>query len=397
MTTTTSVFLPDEQEHKTHKKPPQSARPNAHGSDATDSADPYAEIRKLNEHELKAAIKSVWKKHEELAKQDLAPLLYYLREQLRAQGARNDLSVVEKDRGFAAWVEENLDITRRTADRWCEWFAVEAGLKAAATTSRHVSKGDADLWRRIQDENEEDEQIAFNYSVPKAVHGARAESTTGDHVVAREFFPVDHRERLPKVPACEGCNREKSGLEHYLTAVLPFGARHSGALANLSTMVPKRLQRNAKLQKELAAGLARSTVDPSGETAVALPFDYAPMEQLFALIAKGLAWYHWHVLLVSGYSAIAMVVTDAGAESFHRLLFERNARDRVTENLGEDAFRYEGAQAVDDPRLTIWRLSFYGGVLFGGDLKLPGQSASQIIALTGPDELLMRLLASVGG
>jgi len=125
MTTTTGVFLPDEQEHKTHKKPPQPAQPNAHGSDATDSDDPYAEIRKLNEHELKAAIKSVWKHHEESAKRDLAPLLYYLREQLRAQGARNDLGI-EKDRGFAAWVEENIDISRRTADRWCEWFAVPA-------------------------------------------------------------------------------------------------------------------------------------------------------------------------------------------------------------------------------------------------------------------------------
>jgi hypothetical protein len=39
----------------------------------------------------------------------LASLLYYLREQLSAQGARGHLGV-DKDRGFAAWVEENLDI-----------------------------------------------------------------------------------------------------------------------------------------------------------------------------------------------------------------------------------------------------------------------------------------------
>ncbi len=60
------------------------------------------------------------------------------------------------------------------------------------------------------------------------------------------------------------------------------------------------------------------------------------MNELFALIAKGLAWHHWHVLLGPGYSAIAMVVTNSGAESFDRLLFGRNARDRVAENLGED-------------------------------------------------------------
>lgn len=168
MTTTTSVFLPDEQEHKTHKKSPQSARPTANGSDATDSADPYVEIQKLNERELKAAIKSVWKKHEELAKQDLAPLLYYLREQLRAQGARNDLA--NADRGFAAWVEENLDISRRTADRWCDWFAVETGLKSE--TSRQLSKSeDDDFYDQILDEHKGQEQIAFNCWVPKTVHG----------------------------------------------------------------------------------------------------------------------------------------------------------------------------------------------------------------------------------
>jgi len=175
MTTTTGVFLPDEQEHRTDKKPPQSARPTANGSDATDSADPYAEIQKLNEHELKAAIKSAWKKHEESARADLAPLLYYLREQLRAQGARNDLGI-EKDRGFAAWVEENLDISRRTADRWCEWFAVEAGLKPS--TSGHVTKSDVALWDEIQNEHEGQQQIAFNCWVPKAVHGQFTKALT---------------------------------------------------------------------------------------------------------------------------------------------------------------------------------------------------------------------------
>jgi hypothetical protein len=170
--TTTGVFLPDEQEQQIAKKPPQSVRTKGDGIARTELAKPasaHSEYAKLNEHQLKAAIKTEWKKHEESAKQDLAPLLYYLREQLRAQGARNDLSVVEKDRGFAAWVEENLDITRRTADRWCEWFADEAGFKQNST-SRHVSRSDVDLWHAVQDEDEEDQQIAFNYSVPKALH-----------------------------------------------------------------------------------------------------------------------------------------------------------------------------------------------------------------------------------
>lgn len=90
-------------------------------SEASQSASAKASdsgLQNLSEQELKAAIKSAWKKHEELAKQDLAPLLYWLRERLRAQGARNDL-VHDKDRGWEVWVTQHLDISRRTADRWC--------------------------------------------------------------------------------------------------------------------------------------------------------------------------------------------------------------------------------------------------------------------------------------
>src|SRR4051812_19921101 len=77
------------------------------------------------------------------------------------------------------------------------------------------------------------------------------ESMTADHIIAREFFLRDRREDPIKVPACEDCNREKSRLEHYLTTVLPFGARHADAAENLSSMVPSRIRRNEKLASEL--------------------------------------------------------------------------------------------------------------------------------------------------
>ena len=49
------------------------------------------------------------------------------------------------------------------------------------------------------------------------VYCAAAPAATMDHVFAREFFLVDRRANLPKVPACQACNSAKSGLEHYLT------------------------------------------------------------------------------------------------------------------------------------------------------------------------------------
>ena len=60
----------------------------------------------------------------------------------------------------------------------------------------------------------------------------------GDHVFARQLFPVSERDNLPKVPCCDQCNNDKSRLEHYLVTVLPFGAQHADSLSNLKTMVP---------------------------------------------------------------------------------------------------------------------------------------------------------------
>src|SRR5947209_2781707 len=113
MTTTKGVFLPDEQENQTTKKPLQSVRTKgAEGAKIGQLRGDHADPAKLTEQELKAAIISAWKKHEALAKAELAPLLYWLRERLRAQGARNDL-VHDKDRGWEVWVTEHLDISRR--------------------------------------------------------------------------------------------------------------------------------------------------------------------------------------------------------------------------------------------------------------------------------------------
>jgi len=165
----TGVFFPDEREQQIPNKSPQSAR--AKGDEVkraepakADNADPA----RLSEQELKAAIISAWKKHEELAKQDLAPLLYWLRDKLRAQGARNDLTQ-DKDRGFAFWVEEHLDISRRTADRWCDWYAVKMGYKQDST-SGHLSKSELDVWEDVLDTHKGKQQIALNFWVPRAMH-----------------------------------------------------------------------------------------------------------------------------------------------------------------------------------------------------------------------------------
>ena len=121
----------------------------------------------LTEQQLKSELKAAWKKHEKVAREEMGPLLYWLRDKLRAQGSRNDIH--DKDRGFGAWVEDNLDISRRTADRWADDYAVKAGLKAASTSGQ-VSKSDEELYEEILANHQGKQQIAFNTWVPTSVH-----------------------------------------------------------------------------------------------------------------------------------------------------------------------------------------------------------------------------------
>lgn len=71
----------------------------------------------------------------------MSEYLYWLRKKLKAQGARNDLK--GEKQGFGPWVEENLPISRRTADTWADEWAREAGLMKPKSTSGKSSKGGA--------------------------------------------------------------------------------------------------------------------------------------------------------------------------------------------------------------------------------------------------------------
>jgi hypothetical protein len=142
--------------------------PNGHaGSQAAQAVAPDSELQKLNEQELKAAIRSAWKKYERLAKKEMGQLLYWLREKLRAQGSRNDLR--DQDKGFGAWVEETIEISRRTADRWADEYGIANGLMKRKRTSRQndqksFAHPDDDLLEAKRRKHLR--QIQVNYWVP---------------------------------------------------------------------------------------------------------------------------------------------------------------------------------------------------------------------------------------
>jgi hypothetical protein len=186
------------------------------------------------------------------------------------------------------------------------------------------------------------------------------------------------------VPACNACNGHKSELEHYLTAVLAFGGRHADAAVNLQTMIPKRLEKNAKLRRSLVDGF-------TGEK---ISLESGRIEDLFVLISKGLLWYHWQSILGSGDCAAATVFQDAGAAPLNYALSKLKPRGRVSGNLGEGTFMYEGLQTIDSPNSTLWRFLVYGGLRFG-DSQNSREGASLIFAATGPRALMPTFWATV--
>lgn len=198
------------------------------------------------------------------------------------------------------------------------------------------------------------------------VYCLQAGAEDGDHVLSRKFVLPEHRDNLPKVPACKACNNEKSKLEHYLTAVMPFGGRHPDAGRNLAEQVPGRLDRNERLRRELAGGAERSLVSTNGgpwEPGMTVPLDGGALERLFEYMTRGLAFHHWEMLFGPTYMVRAAFLVEAARGPFERLM-TKNA-GRVRGSLGGGAFEYEGAVAKDGTGLTIWRMSLYGAVVAG--------------------------------
>lgn len=217
-------------------------------------------------------------------------------------------------------------------------------------------------------------------------------AVTGDHVFAREFFLPEARASLPQVPTCDRCNNNKSKLEHYLTALLPFGGRHAHALENLASQVPGRLAKNQRLARELNSGRGRiwhiegDILQPT----MTVPIDPQRTCELFAQIGRGLAQYHWGTYLQPDQKSEALFLSNFGREFFARL-FTMNARNKVQQDLGNATVSYSGVQAIDNPQLTLWRVHFYGGIVLSGDPQAPSTVSTEIAVVTGPKRIV-RLL-----
>lgn len=231
--------------------------------------------------------------------------------------------------------------------------------------------------------------MSKKYKGGNCVYCDIAPASTADHLFAREFFLKEHRNNLPKVPACARCNGAKSQLEHYLTAILPFGGRHRHSRRTLAEMVPGRLARNQRLHQ-----LLKDRMQPgwSHENGVmvrtsGIPVDHTKLLRLLDLIARGLVWYHWKARITTLDEVNVWPLWSHNSATFDGII-SKNAARRVAVNLGEGTFVYEGAQGVDVdvPQLSAWRITGYGGMQFS-DPRSPEEICSVFGILTGPRPL----------
>jgi len=229
--------------------------------------------------------------------------------------------------------------------------------------------------------------VSKKFTGKLCVYCAEASSTTADHVFAREFFLSRNRNGIPKVPACHPCNRDKADLEHYLTTILPFGGRHPDALENLETMVPKRLQKNAKLHQKLleSRGTRWSQFGALLTPSSTLPIDSGRFERLFQFVVRGLIWHHWKVYLTSPNIVEVATPTEVGARFFDKF-FGLDKCERVRASIGDGTFVYEGVHDVRCPEITAWRIWMYGGLHLAEGNEPEEEVSSQINIVTRPPD-----------
>lgn len=202
---------------------------------------------------------------------------------------------------------------------------------------------------------------------------------SGDHIFARKFFLESRRGNLPKVPCCKPCNDEKSRLEHYLTAVLPFGAIHADSLENLTTLVPPRLNKNIKLHQNLYLQQGGVFVrDKSGLMVpqLTIPIETDQILALFDYITKALANHHFGIKSHENvFYQSTLEMPDINS------FYEGKSKSKVSENLGNGTILYRGVQATDNDHVSAWEYTFYGG------LNISNTNSSKIVTLTGPEQI----------
>lgn len=219
-------------------------------------------------------------------------------------------------------------------------------------------------------------------------------SSTSDHVIPRQFVPENLRANLPQVPACAACNNAKSADEHYLATVLPFGGNHLMSSAMLEQDVPRRLAKNQRLHRELAASQTDIWLNLGGgiESTIGFSIEADRVVRYARWMIQGLHAHHWEPV-PKGTWVGAGILTPAGQK--FQLGFMNMGGLRLRGDIGNGLFRYAALRSFGKPYISAWWLRLFGGVMLGGDPNVPGFASPDLFGLIGPRPI-PELFADVG-
>jgi hypothetical protein len=218
--------------------------------------------------------------------------------------------------------------------------------------------------------------------------GRERASKTADHILARQFFLLQDRSNLPIVPACERCNSEKSLLEQYALTVLPLGSRQTDAKTYSDENIPRRLKKNVPLQARLSlehSGLWEQRSDGLLIPIRSVRIDAEKIQELFALVVRGLFMFHWQMPLHSKwYADVAIIRPEAEHYSLGTILYKMGQRVTIKGDLGRGTFVYWSTRSASPRWWSLWQFTLFGGLQFGNP-DAPNRSFTKLSAVTRPD------------
>lgn len=225
-------------------------------------------------------------------------------------------------------------------------------------------------------------------------------AVTGDHIVARKFFPNEYRANLPQAPICVKCNTDKSALENYAMTVFPFGSDHPAARERLWKKVGRRLAKNKKIASVLRLGAQHVWVQVNQGIAAAtlsIPFDWQRVEPLFQMIVRGLVWYQWSAYVPNDYIIKVMPISRHGFDFFQNCILSLSPDFCMHRSFANGAFNYTATRSTEDSAFTAWHISLYGKLNMVG-AEGNGDDVAYICAMTGPKSIepLLQKFLSIG-
>ena len=183
--------------------------------------------------------------------------------------------------------------------------------------------------------------------------------TGRDHLPPQCVFPRPRPSDLITVPACDGCNNRRSGLDEEFKVAIGIQAGHGPAGARLfRSQTSRTLLHNRRLMGQLIADMREVELrTPEGlivGTAPAVPLGSAAYDTVINRIVRGLHWHHTgHIL------GDRVDLKINWHRSLTRQIFEMT-RSWATGVVGQSQFVYKYAVFDGVPLASVWVFQFYG-------------------------------------